>query len=87
MPVIIEDGRIPVRWAQAARTRVFARNKGHSQHQAVRLAFINNMPDAALEATELQFFDLLDGASENIRVVVQLFSLTVYRAETVVSST
>jgi homoserine O-succinyltransferase len=34
------------------------------------------MPDAALEDTELQFFDLLDAASDKIPVVVKLFSLT-----------
>ena len=27
--------------------------------QAIRIALVNNMPDAALEDTELQFFDLL----------------------------
>jgi homoserine O-succinyltransferase len=40
------------------------------------VALINNMPDAALEDTELQFFDLLDAASEDVPVLVTLFSLT-----------
>jgi len=43
---------------------------------AVRIALVNNMPDAALEDTELQFFDLLDAASGEIPVVVKLYSLT-----------
>jgi homoserine O-succinyltransferase len=34
------------------------------------------MPDAALEDTELQFFDLLDAASGDVPVVVKLYSLT-----------
>lgn len=76
MPVIIKDGRIPARWAQAVKNRMVSFEKGYSRDQAVRVAFINNMPDAALEDTELQFFDLLDGAAQGIPVVVQLFSLT-----------
>jgi homoserine O-succinyltransferase len=44
--------------------------------QAIRIALVNNMPDAALEDTELQFFDLLDAASGDVPVVVKLCSLT-----------
>ena len=44
--------------------------------QAIRIALVNNMPDAALEDTELQFFDLLDAASDDVPVVVKLYSLT-----------
>lgn len=44
--------------------------------QAIRIALVNNMPDAALEDTELQFFDLLDAASDDVPVVVRLYSLT-----------
>jgi len=43
---------------------------------AIRIALVNNMPDAALEDTELQFFDLLDAASGDLPVVVKLYSLT-----------
>jgi homoserine O-succinyltransferase/O-acetyltransferase len=43
---------------------------------SLRIAFVNNMPDSALEDTELQFFDLLDAASDQMSVVVQLYSLT-----------
>jgi homoserine O-succinyltransferase len=43
---------------------------------AIRIALVNNMPDAALEDTELQFFDLLDAASLDRPVVVKLYSLT-----------
>jgi homoserine O-succinyltransferase/O-acetyltransferase len=44
--------------------------------QAIHIALVNNMPDAALEDTELQFFDLLDAASDDVPVVVKLYSLT-----------
>lgn len=44
--------------------------------EAVRIALVNNMPDAALEDTELQFFDLLDAASGDVPVVVKLYSLS-----------
>jgi homoserine O-succinyltransferase/O-acetyltransferase len=43
--------------------------------QAIRIALVNNMPDAALEDTELQFFDLLDAACGDVPVVVKLYSL------------
>jgi len=44
--------------------------------QPIRVALVNNMPDAALEDTELQFFDLLDAASGDVPVVVKLYSLS-----------
>src|SRR5579885_3175953 len=44
--------------------------------QPIRIALVNNMPDAALEDTELQFFDLLDAASGDTPVLVKLYSLT-----------
>jgi homoserine O-succinyltransferase len=42
----------------------------------VRIAFVNNMPDAALEDTEMQFFELLDEASGDLPVLLKLHSLT-----------
>jgi homoserine O-succinyltransferase len=44
--------------------------------KSIQVALVNNMPDAALEDTELQFFDLLDAASGDVPVVVKLYSLT-----------
>jgi homoserine O-succinyltransferase len=44
--------------------------------ECVSLALINNMPDAALEDTELQFFELLDTASADVPVLLKLYSLT-----------
>jgi len=42
----------------------------------LNVALINNMPDAALEDTELQFFDLLDDASGDLPIYLKLYSLT-----------
>lgn len=77
MPLVIESGRVPRRWAE----RVAARPLGarldlrEVRPQCLTLAFVNNMPDTALEATELQFFELIDAASEDIPVVLKLYSL------------
>ena len=72
MPLIIEGGRVPSRWAEKE-------TRSHSHFpldQCVSLALVNNMPDPALEDTELQFFDLLDIASGDVPVVIKLYSLT-----------
>jgi homoserine O-succinyltransferase len=68
----MNPGRVPPQWA--------ARKNGHAltlAHDAnvTRIALINNMPDAALEDTELQFFELLENASHGIPVQIELFSL------------
>ena len=71
MPVFVEAlGGQPL-WASKHNT--FARGVGA---KAIRIALVNNMPDAALEDTELQFFDLLDAASDDIALVVKLYSVT-----------
>ena len=71
MPVFVEAlGGRPL-WTRKQHTLAHG-----SGEQAVRIALVNNMPDAALEDTELQFFDLLDAASGDVPVVVKLYSLT-----------
>lgn len=71
MPVFVEAlGGRPL-WTKQQHS--FAHGSGG---RAIRVALINNMPDAALEDTELQFFDLLDAASGDTPVVVKLYSLT-----------
>ncbi len=72
MPIIIDGGRVPTRWA-AKRPVSPALDLGHED--CLRVAFINNMPDAALEDTEMQFFELIDAAAGNTAVQVELFSL------------
>jgi homoserine O-succinyltransferase len=74
MPLIIEGDRVPPRWAEISSPA--ARLGDHdARPECVRIAFINNMPDAALEDTELQFFELLDAASGGLPVVLKLHSL------------
>jgi len=71
MPVFVEAlGGRPL-WTKTQHN--LARGAGI---EAIRVALVNNMPDAALEDTELQFFDLLDAASDNLPVVVTLYSIT-----------
>jgi homoserine O-succinyltransferase len=41
----------------------------------IHVALVNNMPDAALEDTESQFFDLLNSAAGDIPVRLRLYSL------------
>src|SRR5580700_7955505 len=77
MPLIIEGGRVPSRWAEKKRSSVVVPiDRYVKRAECVSLALINNMPDAALEDTELQFFDLLDIASGDIPVLLKLCSLT-----------
>ena len=41
----------------------------------LEIGLVNNMPDAALESTERQFLDLLDGAAGDLPVRVRLYTL------------
>ena len=76
MPLVINGGRIPTHWREESRSlpqALIPRNTAASEW--VRIALINNMPDAALEDTEAQFFDLLETAAGHVPVWVDLFSL------------
>src|SRR5690348_3652835 len=76
MPLIIDGDRVPKRWAETQSQSGVARSATTMRRVSeIRIAFINNMPDPALEDTELQFFDLLREAAGDIRVRVILFSL------------
>jgi len=77
MPLTIEGSRIPTQWLERKPSnRVVHINRRSPKDEYIRIALINNMPDSALEDTELQFFDLLDAASDDVPVLVKLFSLT-----------
>jgi len=73
MPLII-DGQVPPRWA-ATNSR-FAGSATNGPINSVKIAFVNNMPDSALEDTEIQFFELLDAAAGDVPVVLSLYSLS-----------
>jgi homoserine O-succinyltransferase len=76
MPLIIE-GQVPSRWEERGRSRpAISRDIYSKRTDHLTLALINNMPDPALEDTELQFFELLDIASGDVPVFLRLFSLT-----------
>lgn len=50
----------------------------------ITIGLINNMPDAAVEATERQFIELIQAATPNVVVLVKLFAIAeVPRAESV----
>src|SRR5712691_11252461 len=60
MPVLIDRGSNPWRPPSPG---------------TIEVGLLNNMPDAALEATERQFAALLQPAAENVTVRLRLFSL------------
>ncbi len=76
MPLFVGSGRAPVRWAgdKFSHSANSADISGQSTN-FLRVALVNNMPDPALEDTEAQFFDLLDAASGDLPIHIQLFSL------------
>ncbi len=77
MPLVINGGRAPDHWAQQQNLRdgAFPAPNGFSAARGVNIALINNMPDAALEDTEAQFFSLLNAACGDVPVHVQLYYL------------
>jgi homoserine O-succinyltransferase/O-acetyltransferase len=74
MPLIVEGGRVPPRWALEGNFHP-AIAASTTRPESLSIALINNMPDAALEDTELQFFSLLDGASGDVPIYLKLYSL------------
>lgn len=75
MPLIVE-GRVPSHWQERQKSHAMGSiDHGGKPADGLRLALINNMPDPALEDTELQFFDLLDAASGATPVFLRLYSL------------
>ena len=64
-----------------SRAEQFLLGAGHNR-EAVQVALVNNMPDAAMRATELQFARLLKDAAGPLDVRLRLFSLgTIARSE------
>ncbi len=76
MPLIFEVGRVPTRWAELLRSRPpTSPDQSAQRTECINVALINNMPDAALVDTELQFFDLLDDAAGDVPLRIKLYSL------------
>jgi homoserine O-succinyltransferase len=76
MPITIDGGRIPNLLSRKMRARS-PRSVGSRKNDAdaLRIALINNMPDPALEDTEIQFFDLLESAAGDVPLSLKLYSL------------
>ena len=75
MPLIVDGGRIPTHWAERKKSQSTASSDLGVGARYIKIALINNMPDSALEDTELQFFELLDAASGDLPVLLKLYSL------------
>jgi homoserine O-succinyltransferase len=76
MALLIDGGRIPPRWAEKKGLHVVRGNgRFDSGVERVEIALINNMPDAALEDTEMQFMELLETAAGDIPIRLKLYSL------------
>lgn len=74
MPLVI--GQPPSSWVKKRSSRpIRSIGSDESRRCSIDIALVNNMPDPALEDTELQFFELLDAASGDLTVSVKLFSL------------
>jgi homoserine O-succinyltransferase len=77
MPLIIDGGRVPARWQEKKNCRPGGPSESPANGaESISIAFINNMPDTALEDTEMQFFELLEAAAGDVSVRVKLHSLS-----------
>lgn len=76
MPIFLDRGRVPPRWAERMSLQpVLSFDAYGSSRDSVKIALVNNMPDPALEDTEMQFFELLTAAAGHIPVRIKLYSL------------
>jgi homoserine O-succinyltransferase len=75
MPLVMTGDRVPPRWAEKKGASLCGSSFCGDASDGLRIALINNMPDPALEDTEVQFFDLLDEAAGELPVFVTMFSL------------
>jgi homoserine O-succinyltransferase len=79
MPLLINGGRIPEHWTPPQDSRLRPSDasalSGPLSAGGVHIVLINNMPDAALEDTEAQFFALLEAASGDVPVHLHLYFL------------
>jgi homoserine O-succinyltransferase len=75
MPLVMSGDRVPPRWAEKKGASLCGGSFSGDASEGLRIALINNMPDPALEDTEVQFFDLLDAAAGDLPIFVTMFSL------------
>lgn len=76
MSILLDRGRIPPRWTERMSFHpVLSIGAYGRRTDIIKIALVNNMPDPALEDTEMQFFELLEAASGDIPVRIKLYSL------------
>jgi homoserine O-succinyltransferase len=75
MPVLIDSGPLDHRAFGDADRAAMPPDSDEAGPRCLDIAFVNNMPDQALEATERQFLQLLDAAADDIVVRVTLHAL------------
>jgi len=76
MPLMADRNRIPDHFAaKSGASAVKILESFTAPRRCIQIALINNMPDAALEDTESQFFDLLATAAGELPVHISLYSL------------
>src|SRR6266436_1534435 len=73
MPVVIEQGAAASGFLPAGASRAPAQAPRHTG--GIAIGIVNNMPDAALQATERQFIGLLAAAAGQLPVRLRLFAL------------
>ncbi len=76
MPVTMDKDRVPPSWsARTPPAHSPSTDARATTRESIKVALVNNMPDSALEDTELQFCELLEAAAGDLSIHVQLFSL------------
>jgi homoserine O-succinyltransferase len=76
VPLVANKKQMPPSWSLvASEEHSQMKTCDYTSEDVLRVALVNNMPDAALEDTEAQFFGLLNSASGELPVSVELFSL------------
>lgn len=76
MAIVIDGGRVPRLLSQKnAPNGARPAGKSEAAAECLRIALINNMPDSALEDTEVQFFELLESAAADLPLSLKLYSL------------
>jgi homoserine O-succinyltransferase len=76
MILMMDETRIPTHWApRNHRTPLAFKANRWAAPDCINVALVNNMPDAALEDTEAQFFELLNSAAADVTVRLSLYSL------------
>ncbi|GAC1680400.1 MAG: homoserine O-succinyltransferase [Candidatus Acidiferrum sp.] len=76
MPLVLNRRDFPIRLEGRGPLYPGATNENPaSKATALKVALVNNMPDAALEDTEAQFVELLSAAASNVNVELSCYSL------------